>query len=159
MLDEARGRSRPVCACFREHLSQNHSNDFRPMLASSTLLRIGPLEGIRAQNLHLPSVVRLRSDNRNPPIPEPIGKRMFDDRSNLLPAEQNLPCAAFPLKLPYCPKISLCSQLSQTPCHYARILSAEPPNPEYDRGLWPCRSLSRANAEIPIGGVLFRPVP
>src|SRR6267154_1884826 len=67
----------------RQHLTQNDLNHFRPMLASRTFQRIRPLEAIGAGNLHFPSVVRLRPDNRNSPITEPIGKHMFDDRSNL----------------------------------------------------------------------------
>ena len=53
------------------------------MLASRTLQRIAAFETIRAGNVHFPSVIRLRADNRNSPIAEPIGQHMFDDRSNL----------------------------------------------------------------------------
>jgi|SRR5271170_7273085 len=67
----------------RQHLTQNDLNHLRSMLASSTLQRIGPLEAVRADNLHFPPVIGLRPDDRNPPIPNPIGERMFDDRSNL----------------------------------------------------------------------------
>jgi len=66
----------------RQHLTQNDLNHFRPMLAGRTLERIASLEAVGANNLHLPSVVRLRPDDRNPPISEPICKHMFDDRSN-----------------------------------------------------------------------------
>ena len=57
------------------------------------------------------------------------------------------------------PKISLCSQLPQTAGSHARILPAEQPQAEYDRGLWRYWSRSLANAETPIGGNPFRSLP
>ncbi len=53
------------------------------MFVSRTLQRVRPFEGIRPNNLHLPSVIGLRTHNRNPPISGPVGKHMFDDRSNI----------------------------------------------------------------------------
>jgi len=67
----------------RQHLTQYDLNHFRPMLASRTLQRIRSLEPIRAHNLHLPPVIGLGAKDRNAPISGPIGKHMFDDRSNL----------------------------------------------------------------------------
>ncbi len=67
----------------RQHLTQNYPNHFRPMLASRTLQRIRPLEGMRAHNLHLPPIIGLGAEDRNSPSPRFIGKHMFDDRSNL----------------------------------------------------------------------------
>jgi hypothetical protein len=66
----------------RQHLTQNYLNHFRPMLASRTFQRIRPFEAIRAHNLHLPAVIALGTEDRNSPNSRPIGKHMFDDRSN-----------------------------------------------------------------------------
>ena len=55
----------------------------RFMLAGGAFQRIRALERIGTNNLHLPPIIRLRSDDRNPPVPGPIREHMFDDRSNL----------------------------------------------------------------------------
>jgi len=48
------------------------------MLSASTFERVGTLEGIWTENRHLPSVIRLRSQNRNAPITVSFRKHMFD---------------------------------------------------------------------------------
>jgi len=123
------------------------------MLAGSTLKRIGALEAIRAHNHQLPSVVRLRSNNRNSPISEPIGKHLFDDRSNL------------------CLQSRICRVLHlHRNCHTARKYHPVPrrrksPNTlpripptgllqaEYDLDLWRYQPRLLADAETPTGGV------
>jgi hypothetical protein len=66
----------------RQHLPPNNPNRFRSMLSRRTLQRIRPFECIGSNNLHLPSVIRLRSDNQNPPIPGPIRKHVLNHCSD-----------------------------------------------------------------------------
>ena len=47
--------------------------------------RIRPLKTIGTGNPHLPPVIRLRPNNRNPPIPGPIGKHMLNRGQNTRP--------------------------------------------------------------------------
>jgi hypothetical protein len=68
---------------FRQHPPQDNANHFRLMFPGRTFQRIRALEAVGACNLHLPTVVSLGSNNRKPPIAEPIGKHVFDDRANL----------------------------------------------------------------------------
>jgi hypothetical protein len=66
----------------RQHLPQDDPDRFRPVFVSRTLERIRPLEGVRPDDLHLPAVIRLGADDRNPPISSPIGKHMLNHRRN-----------------------------------------------------------------------------
>jgi hypothetical protein len=68
---------------LRQHPPQNNPNRFRAMLPVRAFKGIRPLKSIRARNLQFPPVIRLRSHDQDPPIPRPIGKHMFDDRSKL----------------------------------------------------------------------------
>src|SRR5438034_5764088 len=53
------------------------------MLPRTSFERIRSLKAVGSRNLHVPSVIGLRSDNRNPPISRPVGNHMFDDYSNV----------------------------------------------------------------------------
>jgi hypothetical protein len=75
-------RSRVPC---RHHPCHKLPDDLRLMLAGGAFQRIRALERTRARNLHLPSVIRLRPDDRNPPIPRPIRQRVFNDGPNFRP--------------------------------------------------------------------------
>src|SRR5260370_28114167 len=61
-------RSRPPSW---RHPRNKLPDDMRLVLAGGAFERIRPLEGIGASNLHLPPVIRLRPDDRDPPIPSP----------------------------------------------------------------------------------------
>jgi hypothetical protein len=106
------------------------------MLAGRTLQGIRPLEGIRAHDLHLPPIIGLGAEDRNLPISEPIGKGMFDDRSNLclqtgisrvLHLHRNRHTARKYHRVPSYRKPRAPAQ---------GFPSAEPPQAEYDRALW-----------------------
>jgi len=62
----------------RHDLRNDGSDRGRFMLSASTFERIGTLEGIWSENRHLPSVIRLRSKNRNAPVSVSFRKHMFD---------------------------------------------------------------------------------
>ena len=61
------------------------------MLAGGAFQRIRALERARARNPHLPSVIRLRSDDRYPPIPRPIRQRVLNDGLNLRSHHRHAP--------------------------------------------------------------------
>ena len=69
----------------RHHPRHKLTDDLRLMLAGRAFQRIGPFERIRSRNPHLPAIIRLRSDDRNPPIPRPVRWRVLDDCPNLRP--------------------------------------------------------------------------
>jgi len=69
----------------RHHPCHNPPDDLRLMLAKRAFQRISSFECTRSRHAHLPSVVCLRADNQNPPLPGAIRKRMFDNRLNLRP--------------------------------------------------------------------------
>jgi hypothetical protein len=55
------------------------------MLARISFERIRPLEPIWPSDPHLPPIIRLRPDNRDPPIARPITEDVFNKRNNFRP--------------------------------------------------------------------------
>src|SRR5215469_18487529 len=66
------------------HLRDNPTDHLRLSFAGSSLKHVRPFETIRPENLHLPAIACLRSDNRYVPVPALIRQRVFNMRSNLL---------------------------------------------------------------------------
>jgi hypothetical protein len=52
------------------------------MLARTSFERIRPLEPTWPSDPHLPPIIRLRPDNRDPPIAPPITEEVFNKRNN-----------------------------------------------------------------------------
>jgi hypothetical protein len=55
------------------------------MLARTSFEHIRPLEPIWPSDPHLPPIIRLRPDNRDPPIAPPITEEVFNKRNNFRP--------------------------------------------------------------------------
>jgi len=78
-----------IAGIFRSRLPPRHHPrnkcryPLRIMLPGSSFQSIRTFECLGTEDLHLPPVIRLRADGRNPPVPGPIRKHMFDDRSYL----------------------------------------------------------------------------
>src|SRR5205823_4210099 len=62
----------------RHQFPQQDPNHFWPMLADRPFESVRAFKSIRPSNLHLPLIVRLRTYNRNPPIPRSICKHVLD---------------------------------------------------------------------------------
>src|SRR5947199_1652390 len=62
----------------RHQLPQQDPNHFWPMLADRPFESVRAFKSIRPSNLHLPLIIRLRTHNRNPPIPRSICKHVLD---------------------------------------------------------------------------------
>ena len=101
------------------------------MLAGRAFKRVRPFEPIGTSNLHLPPVIRLRTDNRNPPIPAPIRKRVLDDRNNLRPSRTH---ATRVMHLHRNCHTSENITTSSAPANHAP--PAQSPKAAYDRALW-----------------------
>jgi hypothetical protein len=48
------------------------------VLSDAAFQGVRPFEPIRPGNVHLPPIVRLRANDRNPPVAEPVGKHVLD---------------------------------------------------------------------------------
>jgi hypothetical protein len=130
------------------------------MLTGGAFQRVRPLERIWPGNLHLPPVVRLRSDDRNPPIPGAIRKRMLDNRRNLNTHSWFTARVMHLHRNCHTPENITTPPAPANHAPPCEDSAAESPKAEYDRGLWRYRllsSLRSASAETPIGGVPFRP--
>jgi hypothetical protein len=55
------------------------------MLARISFERIRPLEPIWPSDPHLPPIIRLRPDNRDPPLARPVTEDVFNKRNNSRP--------------------------------------------------------------------------
>ena len=53
------------------------------MFSMTTFEYVRALKSIRASNLHLPPIIRLGTDNQNPPTSRPIRKRVLDARNHI----------------------------------------------------------------------------
>jgi hypothetical protein len=75
---------KPVCIWRlpRHHPRDKPRDGLRLVLPCGAFEGVLPLEGIWPDNLHLPAVVRLGADNRNPPVPRPIREHVLDHRGD-----------------------------------------------------------------------------
>jgi len=80
-----RGETATLLPLRRQQL-QKHGTDYhRLVLSRSSHQCVGPFKPVRSQDLHFPSVVFARTDDRHPPISRSVVKSVFDQRTSFSP--------------------------------------------------------------------------
>ena len=64
----------------RQHPLQQSPYHFGTMLSRCSVKHVGTFKGVRAMNLHLPLIIGLRAQNRDPPVSCPVTQDVFDHR-------------------------------------------------------------------------------